>query len=657
MSGISNTLGGGTGQTEMLPQGVPMYVPVTKTMDAMYDELVDVDRDDYERILEELVDVCVIEKQWDDEGDRAMYRAKQGLGWSDIAKYACPIKKQIILTLIANPRAFFVLYNTQKGKSRIVALEIKSWALIPDKKVVAFLIVDNDKTLADQTNDGLTDDIDSVAKRFLLSSGAKEKHAVDALRTYIDAYAADKDGEYKMPVIVALNNDDQIKKVLRLMEHIKVKVETRKSSLRYGVVFDEADKVYPSRRSKEFAIDGSVLSFKKLLVDNDTAVHRLGFVTATDGDLLENEEYEECANAYSYPVPRGDDNYRAMHHESDAIVKHVPHNSQDSNDTYAENIIQSNKDYFSQKVALKDGTDGYRKVIVNGGSKTASMVGFATRRTAEGSYAITINMHGVTVYRPGKINERRSTKGVKFGKLLYDLYRELGLHDKPLYIVGRRKVDRGLGFHYVPRDGSEGLVWTDMILGRIDDKNVAVQKAGRLAGIVAQCPQYPGKLTWWTDERTANSVLRHNAIVDAANVKRGHSALQAIVRASEQVPVIPPKKKEEETLCRVYADEKTAREVMAVLYPKYKWRGRKQVAGFYEAAVGRPSQVNSLDHVLTTAPNLTGGKEGAKNETMTHWVPCYTDVSDATTLRYVIIVKKDLKDKLSEVDEKWVQVL
>jgi hypothetical protein len=248
--------------------------------------------------------------------------------------------------------------------------------------------------------------------------------------------------------------------------------------------------------------------------------------------LHENEEYEECANAYSYPVPPGDDSYRAFH-LADAVLKFTPHRRHDSNDTYAESVLQSNKAYFYGKVALADGTEGFRKIIVNGGSRTSSMESFATRRTDEGCYAITINMHGVTLYRPGKVKERRAAKGVKFGKLLYDLYKELKLDDKPLFIIGRRKVDRGLGFHWAPRDRSEGLVWTDMILGRVDDKNIAVQKAGRLAGIVAQCPQYPGQLTWWTDERTADSILHHNTIVDLANVKRGHTALQARERAKE----------------------------------------------------------------------------------------------------------------------------
>lgn len=612
----------------------PSNTAVTKTADDIYDELTDVEYTVVERILDDLSEIGDLEKRVHE--DRVHYFAKHGLGWSDISRYDCQIKKRILLCLIENPRTFFVLYNTQKGKSRIASLEIKSWCAVPDKKVVAFLIVDNDKTLADQTEDGLIKNIDSVAEIFLLSSGAKEKVTVDSIRTYVDAYAADKDGEYKMPVIVALNNDDQIKKVLKTMQHIKTKVEVRKSSLRYGVIFDEADKVYPLRRSKEYVIDGAVVSFKKLLVDSDSAVHRLGFVTATDGDLLENEEYEECANAYCYPVPDGDINYRAFH-LPDAVVKHVPHKNQVSNDAYAESILQSNAEYFKTKITLKDGNQGYRKIIVNGGSKTASMEGFAKRRTSEGSYAITVNMHGVTVYRPGKINERRSARGVKFGELLFNLYIELGLHDKPLYIIGRRKVDRGLGFHWTPRDGSEGLVWTDMILGRIDDKNTAVQKAGRLAGIVAHCPQYPGKLTWWTDERTANSITRHNSIVDIANTKRAHTTLQAIKHAEEDVPVVKSDNFNVLPLLTFDTFEKAKEECRKYSYvPQVP---KKDESGFAMCSTGRHGK-HTFDEVVKfcNAGKRTSGMECTSLEvgqTRARMYACYKDDSLVYVVRRI----------------------
>lgn len=530
MANSSNTAGGGP--IEATP-GSSVHVASVrlKDTDEIFEELVDVEYNVYEDRLEELVEIGFLTRGIDAE-DRTLYRAREGLSWSDVARLDCPVKKAILLCLIDNPRAFFILYNTQKGKSAIVAKEIKSWAM-SDKKVVSFLIADNDKSLADQTAAGLIDEIKVVAHVFTLSSNSKV--SFDEVRTYVDAYAADTDGEYKMPVVVALNNTDQIKKVLKLMNHIKVKVESRGSPLRYGVVFDEADKVYPPMRAREFALGaGVVASFRSLLVDNDVAVHRLGFVTATDGDLLENTVYEECANAHMYDVPVGDDNYRAIH-LPEAVVKYTAHRRQDNNDTYAEQVLADNKEYFSSQVVLKNGTNGFRKVIVNGGARTAGMKSFASRRVAEGWHAITLNMLGVTVFRAGETDVRRSSKGIPLGKLLYALYTELGLHDKPLIIIGRRKVDRGLGFHYAPRDGSDGLVWTDMILGRIEDKNTAVQKAGRLAGVVAQCPQYPGQLTWWTDERTANTIAYHNQIVDVANTQRGCSALQAVSRASASV--------------------------------------------------------------------------------------------------------------------------
>jgi len=58
--------------------------------------------------------------------------------------------------------------------------------------------------------------------------------------------------------------------------------------------------------------------------------------------------------------------------------------------------------------------------------------------------------------------------------VLYEIYRKQELSDRPLFIIGCRKVARGLGFHCAPMDGSEGLVWTDMVLGRIRNKAMAV---------------------------------------------------------------------------------------------------------------------------------------------------------------------------------------
>lgn len=497
-----------------------------KDAEAIYEELDDeIDHDIYEKTLSDLLDNSTLVKEVDEDEDRTYYRARDGLGWSEVVKYECPIKRKILLLLIDNPQTFFVLYNTQKGKFRIVVKEIRKWKSA-ENKVVTFLVVDNSKDLADQSTDqsvnGTMKELDeTIAKVFLLSSN-KTDVTVDGIRTYIDAYAVDDDDAYKMPVIVSLNNPVQIPKVLALMNHIKSKVERRASSLRFGIVFDEADKVYPPIRD----------DFISLLIEDSRALHRLGFVTATEGVLMDSD-YPECANAYMYQVPPGHPDYRAFHTES---VEIIPNLNKQSNAMYAETILTNYKDHFASPVTLKNGSEGFRKIIVNGDTKTASMETFARNRIADGYYAMTVNMYGVCVYRPGYEKKQYSTKNVRFNQLLFKIYVELKLHDKPLFIIGRRKVDRGLSFHYAPPDGTDGLIWTDMILGRIDDKDTAVQKAGRLSGKVAQCPQYAG-LTWWTDEKTAHSIRYHNTVVDEANTKRGYSALQAITCAKSTVPI------------------------------------------------------------------------------------------------------------------------
>lgn len=500
-------------------------------MNRIYDEeslqdMTGLEPSEFEQHLEELVDAGFVETEIDVD-DNVFYRAKRGLYWPKMVSIDCPPKKQILLCLIENPKTFFVLYNTQKGKLKIAAKEIRQWVTAEDKKVVAFVVVDNEKQLADQSEEGIQKVVAGIGKTYLLSSNTNNN--LDSLKNVIDVYAGFGG---PMPIILALNNSTQINKIIQLMKHIQMRSTTTSicKGLCYGVVFDEADKVYPPNRSK----------FEDVLLTNDTALHRLGFVTATEGQLLE-AEYPECANAYMYPVPVEDPNYRAIHTE-DADIKIVVHRAKDDNDAYAELILQSNKDHFKDKTTLNDGSDGYRKTIVNGGGKCKSMEGFAKRRIEEDTYAITLNMQGVWVYRKGYEKKRFTTKGVELRALLFKIYKDLGLHDKPLYIIGRRKVDRGLGFHWAPPDGSEGLIWTDMILGRIDDKDQGSQKAGRLGGIVAHCPQYPGKLTWWTDAKTAALVVHHNKVVDCANTKLGCSALQAVVRARVDIEFVPPKK-------------------------------------------------------------------------------------------------------------------
>ena len=497
--------------------------------------------------------------------DNIFIEARPGLKWSGFHSIDEPIKKNILLYLVENPNVFFVLFNTQKGKLRIAVVEMKQWAARTDIKVVSFMLVDNDKALADQSADGVTRILGyENVKLFVLSSNSKT--TLDEIKTYIDAYAHDDD--YQMPVIVLLPNQKQNEKMISLLAHIRRKVLQNNSRLRYGIIIDEADKTYPMIRDKTFSVVGgervSLLDF----IVNEEALHRIGFVTATDGDLL--EDYPECRNAYMYP-PEIDENtkedYRGFHTPGSVIKIVNPTGQTKSNNAYAEHIITTNMTDIKTPIQ-HNGQIIHRKLIINSNAKGNDMISLAKFAIRNEMYAIIFNQSGICVYRPGGLPvEKFKIKGMRLNELLYCIYKAMGLDDKPIVIIGRRKVDRGLGFHYAPRknlitdrfdrqvivwkgnsnypggevisDDGEGLIWTDMILGRIEDTSTASQKAGRLAGIIGQCPQYTGTLYFWTDAHTSRRIRIHNEKVDISNTLSGYSAIQSINHAKDMVPDIP----------------------------------------------------------------------------------------------------------------------
>jgi len=322
------------------------------------------------------------------------------------------------------------------------------------------------------------------------------------------------------------------------------------------MIFDEADETYPRLRDKYFTIEGNDVSLSTYLVDNTIALHRLGFFTATDGNLLE-DDYPECSNAYLYPIeiPQEDkEHYRAIHHE-ESIIHTVPFKSRESYNTYAMKILDNNKEHFMKPIVLQSGEICYRKTIINSNSQTKDMIDFAKQCNKKGMYCLVFNGVGVQLYINRKCVKIYKTKNKKFNELLFYIYKLFNLKDKPLIIIGRRKVDRGLGFHFCPKTNDEvkiefedhivisknreGLIWTDMIGGKIDDKNRASQKLGRLAGIIGNSPQYPGNTHYWTDENTAKIAKRHNTIVDVTNDMTACSLVQAVKKAETIVPKIP----------------------------------------------------------------------------------------------------------------------
>ena len=648
----------------MAEQRMMNLVEINDQLEDKLDEE-DIDDDNIRAHLDELVEIGKIERRYHD--DDVLYCAVPGVNWANIHMIDNKYKKNILLLLIANPTTFFVLQQAQSGKMRICALEMKQWSLNPAIKPVAVFITQNDRTLADQSADGISSICGALnAEMFVLSSSTKT--TLRDIKLYIDAYAY-APGNYKMPVIVVLANQPQHKRVMEVLDHILTSVRIHNSKLRYGLIFDEADDTYPKLRDVPVRLPSGANVSYMTYINEEVALHRLGFVTATEGSLLD-EDYPECANAYLYPVEIDEAqraNFRGFHSE-DTIIKITRHPRAMSNNAYAEAILDSNREHFATPILDRNGQTYYRKIIINSDMKVASMNLLAAKCNRDGMHALVFNQSGVTLRRADCGTKRFKVKGERFSERLYYIYKTERLNDRPLVIIGRRKVDRGLGFHAIPRltqgiehvldgvngripiDGIDGLIWTDMILGHIDNPANAVQKGGRIQGVIAQCPQFT-TITVWTDQSTSDIVMYSCTTTDHVNLERGCSMIQAMTHTKQRFPL--PVRNHDVSLrqFRVFNDEEITRRVCTMLGYRYRTAPHND-AGFRETSMNNTRHVASLLEAIKKVSNTYSSTTG--KITWRTAIPCYTDVSDNTTLRFVVVIRPETTDQqLAAVDAQY----
>jgi hypothetical protein len=667
-------------RTQQPPKSLPYEILFEDVEDDLHG-----DTAKFDQIINELVELRYLEmlRCLDDQ---FLYKARTDLKWDDIVKLADPIKKNILLQLIQNPQNFFVLFNTQRGKLRIIGAEIAQWLTqYPTDRVVSYLVVSNDRTLAEQSTNGLYSCFpqDYNVRIFELSSN--NKTSLDSIITYIDAYAYNP--SYSMPLIVLLANNKQIEKLITILVHIK-KHACR--TLKAGGGWDEADITYPPFREKNFTVKGETTNFVKLLNDPSEFIIRNGFVTATEGDLMD-EEYEECCNAHCYGVeidPAEQVNYLSFHHP-ECKKHHITATPKETNNSIATRILDTNwNQHFNLPLKLRDGTTPYHhKIIINSDSTRTEMRKIANK-FADRAHVLTFNMRGVTLYNttyPG--GKPYLTRKQNLNKLLFYIYKMNKLDDKPLIILGRRKVDRGLGFHYAPRtssgsraavltipgpdgvlttDGIEGLIWTDMIMGnKIVHIPTAVQKAGRLAGIIRQCPQYPGEIHYWIDEITSEHIMCHYQKVDAVHILPGSSSMiQAITHASAIIPPIQQQNHNvDENTFRVVRGannsetmEITKKIIMKVFKKTFRLPHREPESGKYKTSLNDRSDVATLLEAVKGVPGTYGTNSGVT--TYRRYLACYKDLSDPNSLCCVIPLLDPKYKMVNPVENKTtIQIL
>jgi hypothetical protein len=103
---------------------------------------------------------------------------------------------------------------------------------------------------------------------------------------------------------------------------------------------------------------------------------------------------------------------------------------------------------------------------------------------------------------------------------------------------------------------------------------------------------------------------------------------------------------------RVYKDEKVVKSVCRKL--GYEYRATKEnKEGFKETSLNKKRAVVSLSEAISKVPTAYGNRDGIV--TWRTYFPCYKDINDNSTLRFVVIIRPDTdRTKLSFVDTEYL---
>jgi hypothetical protein len=232
---------------------------------------------------------------------------------------------------------------------------------------------------------------------------------------------------------------------------------------------------------------------------------------------------------------------------------------------------------------------------------------------------------------------------------LAELYVQHGLSRFPFAITGQICLGRGITFQ------SPSFMFSHGVIPDLKDEASIYQCAARLLGNTKEFDGFSSPKVFCS-YRT-NIVCRHLARI-AENIARvvyekgWEDVSMAMVEevagqkpSLKQPPVVDPNS------YRVYTDKEVAKNALKLIYPAYKFRDRVDMEGdFYKAACGGPANVTSLAHAIKNAHVMTGGGDAA-----TRWIPCYKDVTDASTIRYVVLMTRLPKEEISKAGSRFAR--
>ncbi len=432
-------------------------------------------------------------------------------------------------------------------------------------KKAFFLVSQNMQDLTSQNCERIFNDLGDYIQIFIFTSQNERNQKnmvynpkIEDVVTYILHYLNNESEEYvKIPMAIFLANPNQIKKMNTLLEIIDIKnnqyiqnkdienkdienkdiVDTTKNSIQSYIFFDEADQTYPLAREilMKSIFDLNVYETFKVIRPLNS-INKVYWISATQEEMV--LAYPECTISKQALIQFQSgvmENHYSILDESAIIHSNIQSKDMENND-YLLQVVENNRCHFFDKMS----NNSYRKIIGMTNVDNNKQKILANTLNSMGANVILLNQDGLFLYfndictikyiMNDMLNVLEEKKNVNYtydksnfikvedfeiksrNALIAKIYNEtyVELQNAPLFILGNRKVDRGLTFHYAPvSEDKKSFILTDLIMGRIPNWKRAVQAIGRGNGVIKHHRDFIGTIDYWVDPITIENVKRH----------------------------------------------------------------------------------------------------------------------------------------------------
>jgi hypothetical protein len=354
-------------------------------------------------------------------------------------------------------RSILICKPEQSGKTFIMIQEIIKDIEYPpenDKKVINFILCDNNLLLTSQTSSRLNQSIGNDYLELSSRKIAKKKISHEIVNNKDSVICQIISG--KISNVICCTNACQKTNIIDIITTIEEKCPHTCGKYIFKIWLDEADK---------FIIKYIIEAFHPLLRKFENIY--LYCITATPEPLFKKLEQMNV-----YPLENTTDNsYHGW--EDNNIVKY------DLNELSGEEFVN----YILENIDEKNILNG-SKWYIPGEYRKESHKNICDICNNKGFVVIIINGDGISVVFPNKQVDGPHKKDKLLNIMIDDLYKDLNLNEYPVAVTGYLCVGRGISFI------NENFMFDYGILSMCSNKQEASQNAGRLKGNIKHLKNY-----------------------------------------------------------------------------------------------------------------------------------------------------------------------